>query len=338
MAQTKPLRIGVLGAANIARQFISAVAPSQLVSVSAIASRDRGKAEAFARETGVGRALGSYGELLADPAIDAIYNPLPNTLHAEWSIRATDAGKHVLCEKPLTTTAADARAMFAAAKRNNVHLVEAYPYLAQPLTGKLRQLLAANAIGKPQIVRSSFGVSFSDPSDIRMKPDVGGGALLDAGSYALSLIRLVSGEAPARISATVRWSDTGVDRTMLATLEFPGGLLAQMSCSLATCFHRHALISGDAGTIETNFLNHPPVGGPPRMIVKRGTKIDAVTEIVEADGGSGFLYEAESFARLVTSGPAHWIGATPAESVDIAMMLEAIQASAKSGLPVTLSA
>jgi D-xylose 1-dehydrogenase (NADP+, D-xylono-1,5-lactone-forming) len=111
MAQTKPLRIGILGAANIARQFISAVAPSKLVSVSAVASRDRGKAEAFAKETGVGRALGSYEELLADPAIDAIYNPLPNTLHAEWSIRAADAGKHVLCEKPLTTTAAEARTM-----------------------------------------------------------------------------------------------------------------------------------------------------------------------------------------------------------------------------------
>jgi D-xylose 1-dehydrogenase (NADP+, D-xylono-1,5-lactone-forming) len=338
MAQTKPLRIGVLGAANIARQFISAVAPSQLVTVSAIASRDRGKAEKFAHETGVGRSHGSYEELLADPAIDAIYNPLPNTLHTEWSIRATEAGKHVLCEKPLTTTAADARAMFAAAKRNNVHLVEAYPYMAQPLTGKLRQLLAAKAIGKPQIVRSSFGVSFSDRSDIRLKPDVGGGALLDAGSYALSLIRLVSGEAPQRVTATAHWADTGVDNTMLATLEFSSGLLAQMSCSLNTCFHRHALISGDAGTIETLYLNHPPVGGPPEMTVKRGTKVDAAVEIVEAEGGNGFFYEAESFARLVASGPAQWTGATPVESIDIAAMLEAISASAKSGKPVTLSA
>jgi predicted dehydrogenase len=338
MSQTKPLRIGVLGAANIARQFISAVASSTLVSVSAVASRDRGKAEKFASETGLGRAHGSYGELLADPEIDAIYNPLPNTLHAEWSIRATDAGKHVLCEKPLATTAADARAMFAAAKRNNVHLVEAYPYLAQPLTGKLRQLLASNAIGKPQIVRSSFGVSFSDTSDIRLRPDVGGGALLDAGSYALSLIRLVSGEAPKRVSATAQWAETGVDRTMLATLEFPSGLLAQMSCSLATCFHRHALIAGDAGTIETLFLNHPPIGGPAAITVKRGAKVDAAVEIVEAAGGNGFLYEAESFARLVAAGPAHWTGATPTESIDIAVMLEAIGASAKSGHPVTLPA
>jgi xylose dehydrogenase (NAD/NADP) len=338
MAPTKPLRIGILGAANIARQFISAVAPSQLVSVTAVASRDRAKAEAFATQTGVSRALGSYGELLADPAIDAIYNPLPNVLHAEWSIKAVDAGKHVLCEKPLTTTAADARAMYAAAKRNNVHLVEAYPYMAQPLTGKLRELLAANAIGKPLLVRSSFGVSFSDPKDIRMKPDVGGGALLDAGSYALSLIRLVSGEAPGRVSASVRWTDTGVDRTMVATLEFPNGLLAQMSCSLGTCFHRHALISGEAGSIETLFLNHPPIGGPAAMTVKRGTKIDAATEIVEATGGNGFFYEAESFARLIAEGEKQWTGATQTESIDIAMMIEAINASAKSGIPVTVAA
>jgi xylose dehydrogenase (NAD/NADP) len=123
---------------------------------------------------------------------------------------------------------------------------------------------------------------------------------------------------------------------MLATLEFPSGLMAQMSCSLATCFHRHALIAGDAGTIETLFLNHPPIGGPAAITVKRGTKVDAAVEIVEAAGGNGFLYEAESFARLVTSGPTQWTGATPAESIDIAVMLEAIGASAKSGQPVTL--
>lgn len=338
MVQTKPLRIGILGAANIARQFISAVAPSQLVRVTAVASRDPGKAEAFAKETGVGRALGSYEELLADSAIDAIYNPLPNILHAEWSIRAVDAGKHVLCEKPLTTTAANARAMYAAAKRNNVHLVEAYPYMAQPLIGKLRALLAANAIGKPLLVRSSFGVSISNPADIRMKPDVGGGALLDAGSYALSLIRLVSGEAPSRVTASVRWTDTGVDRTMVATLEFPGGLLAEMSCSLGTCYHRHALIAGEAGTIETHYLNHPPIGGPAAMTVRRGTKVDAATEIVKAEEGNGFLYETESFARLIAEGEKQWTGATQAESIDIAGMIEAIASSAKSGLPVTLSA
>src|SRR5450631_4063283 len=116
------LRIGILGAANIARMFVAGVAPSKTVNVTAVASRDLAKATRFATDTGIRCVYGSYEELLADPAIDAIYNPLPNSLHAEWSIRATDAGKHVLCEKPLATSAADARAMFAAAKRNNVHL------------------------------------------------------------------------------------------------------------------------------------------------------------------------------------------------------------------------
>src|SRR3954447_26941538 len=124
----EPLRIGVLGAANIARQFISGVKASTIVSVTAVASRSAQKAEAFARENGVPRFHGSYEALLADPRIDAIYNPLPNSLHAQWSMRACEAGKHVLCEKPLCTSGDEARAMFAAARKNRVHLVEGYPY------------------------------------------------------------------------------------------------------------------------------------------------------------------------------------------------------------------
>ena len=124
-AQT-PLRIGILGAANIARQFTAALAPSKLVTVTAVASRDLAKAESFAKECGIERALGSYEAMLADKEIDAIYIPLPNTLHAEWAIKAVEAGKHVLCEKPLATKAADARAMFDAAKRHNVHLCLLY--------------------------------------------------------------------------------------------------------------------------------------------------------------------------------------------------------------------
>jgi xylose dehydrogenase (NAD/NADP) len=228
-----PLRIGVLGAANIARLFVSGVAPSKLVAVTAVASRDAAKAERFAAECGIPRALGSYEALLADPATDAVYNPLPNTMHAEWSIRAAEAGKHVLSEKPLAITAAEARAMFAAAERHKVHLVEAYPYRAQPQTLKLREMLTAGAIGKVRLIRSSFGVAFSDPANIRLKPDLGGGALLDAGSYAVSLVRLVTGERPSRVSAVARWTETGVDRSVVATLEFPSGILAQISCSFA---------------------------------------------------------------------------------------------------------
>ena len=122
----------------------------------------------FARELQVPHVHPTYEALLADPAIDAVYNPLPNSLHAEWSIRAADAGKHVLCEKPLAASAAEALAMFEAARRNKVYLVEAYPYRAQPQTLKMRELLAAGAIGRVQMIQAFFGFSLSDPADIRM--------------------------------------------------------------------------------------------------------------------------------------------------------------------------
>src|SRR5665213_3992339 len=141
------LRIGILGTANIARSFIVGVAPSKTVSVTAIASRDLAKATRFATDTGVRRSYGTYEELLADPTIDAIYNPLPNSLHAQWSIRASEAGKHVLCEKPLAATVIEARAMFAAARLHGVTLVEGYPYRAQPHAIKLKELIDSGAIG-----------------------------------------------------------------------------------------------------------------------------------------------------------------------------------------------
>ena len=335
---SKPLRIGILGAANIARQFTSGVAPSKTVAVTAVASRDLAKAEAFARECGIDRALGSYEALLADPDIDAVYNPLPNTLHAAWSIRAAEAGKHVLCEKPLATTAADARAMFAAARHHRVHLVEGYPYLAQPQTLKLRELIAAGTIGEIRLVRATFGVPFSDTGNIRLKPDLGGGALLDAGSYPLSLVRVIAGERPRRVSAVAQWTATGVDQTLLATLEFASGTLAQISCSFATAYHRHAHIVGDQGSVETTYLNHPPLFGPPRLALRRGATVQAVAETIDVAGGNGFLAETESFQRLVADGPAGWNGATEAESIDIALTLEALLKSARSGAPVDVEA
>ncbi len=337
-APASPLRIGVLGAANIARAFCAGVAPSTLVKVTAIASRDAGKAERFAREVGVARFPPSYEAMLADPAIDAIYNPLPNSMHAAWSIRAAEAGKHVLCEKPLSASGEEARAMFAAADKHGVKLVEAYPYRSQPQTMKLRELVESGAIGRVQLVRASFGINIADPANIRWDAALAGGALMDAGSYPVSLVRLVAGARPTRVHATARWADSKVDRTLVATLEFKSGLLAQISCSFATGYHRHALIAGENGSIETTYLNHPPMGGPPILQVWRGARSDnAAFEIVTTAAGNGFLAEAESFQRLVAHGPAQWNGATPAESIDIMFTLEAMLRSARTGLPVDVA-
>lgn len=331
MPAIKPLRIGVIGTAAIARAFIAAVAPSDRIKVAAVASRDSAKAEAYAREVGIPRAFGSYEALLADRDIDAVYNPLPNSLHAEWSIKAAAAGKHILCEKPLATSGAEARAMFDAARKHGVQLVEAYPYLAQAQTQKALELVRSGTIGRLHLVRTSFAVPFSDATNIRLKPDLAGGSLMDAGSYALSFLRVIAGERPSRVHAFARWADTGVDRTLAATIDFPSGLIGQISSSFATGYYRTAHMAGEGGTIETTFLNHPPIGGPPRVLLRRGTTAATQTETIDVEGGNGFLAEANSFARMLTDGSSHWTGATQAESIDIAATLAALLASARTG-------
>jgi predicted dehydrogenase len=331
MDQLKPLRFGVLGAARIARSFIAGVKHSPLVEVAAVASRDLEKGKAFASELGVGRVHGSYEALLDDSGIDAIYVPLPNTLHAQWVIKALDAGKHVLCEKPIAVSSAETLQMFEAARRNRVYLVEAYPYRAQEQTLELQRLLAAGAIGRVQTVHASFGVTFTDPANIRLDPDRGGGALLDAGSYAMNFIRMVAGEKPLRVNALARWAASGVDLSVIANLEFASGLLGQLTCSFSTAYHRHALIAGTEGILETTFLNSPPEAGPPELHLRRGIPSSTPRETITVAGKSGFLAEAESFALMVAHGPAHWTGCTEQESIDTIASLEAIARSVRSG-------
>ena len=343
MSETSPVRFGILGAANIARQFTRGLAGSKLGTVAAVASRGADKAAAFAAELGIPRAHASYEALLADPEIDAIYIPLPNDLHAAWAIRAIEAGKHVLCEKPLAIGGAEARSMFAAARAHGVHLAEAYPYMSQPQTLRLRELLAEGVIGRVVSVTSSFGFALctpegaplGDPANIRLDPARGGGALLDAGTYSMSLARIAVGERPTRVHATARYTPGDVDMTVAATLEFPGGTLAQVGCSMATAGHRQALIVGERGVIETSYSNHAPADGALSLRIKRHAG-PVPFETLEVPGGDGFLAEAESFARMIRHGAAHWNGATEAESVDTALALEAIAASARSGAWVTI--
>ncbi len=332
---TQALRIGILGTANIARSFVRAVQQSQRVSITAVASRDARKAETFAQETGIARHFGSYEDLLADRAIDAVYNPLPNSLHAAWSIAAVRAGKHVLCEKPLAAGAAEARSMFEAARLHGVHLVEAYPYLAQPQTLKLRELLKDGAIGDVRLIQASFGFTINDSGNIRLNPQLAGGALMDVGVYPLSLIRIIAGRRAARVQAAARWTQAGpggVDSALAATLSFDDGLLAQLTCSFESALHRQALIAGSAGVIQTTFRNHTSAEQPGVLSLRTGSGAQAVDGIIETPPINGFLAEAESFERLVREGPSHWLGATPEESIDIAMMLEALLQSARSGV------
>ncbi|HTN10836.1 MAG TPA: Gfo/Idh/MocA family oxidoreductase [Acetobacteraceae bacterium] len=335
MPASAPVRFGILGAANIARQFTKGVAGSALLRVEAVASRDAAKARAFAAECGIPRSLAGYAALLADPAIEAVYIPLPNSLHAEWIMKSLAAGKHVLCEKPFTLTGAEARAAYAAARAAGLHLAEAYPYMSQPQTLRLRALLAEGAIGRVQLATAAFGFGIAspegeplvDPANIRLNPAVGGGALLDAGTYAMSLLRIAVGEAPSRVRAAGRLTKAGVDQTVAATLEFPSGAIGQLTTSLATAAHRHAIIVGERGVIETGYSNHGPAEGQLPLRIKRAAPGTAPFDTEMLPAGDGFLAEAESFARMLRHGAEHWNGASEAESIDTVRALQAIAAS-----------
>ena len=339
-----PLRMGILGCANIAKQFARDVTDSPLVSIQAVSSRDLSKAQHFAQSFGVSRAYGSYEALLADTSLDAIYIPLPNSLHAEWAIRAMQAGKHVLCEKPLALNLTEVTRMFEVARQHGVMLLESYPYWFQPQTRDLLACLSHDKIGEVRSMQASFGFTLGNPEhNIRMKPDLGGGALLDAGSYPLSLIRLVMGCAPEHVIAHANWATTGVDINMMATLFYADGRRAQMSCAMDTANHRRATIVGSHGTVETEYLNHTSDSHthawgylPSQLRVRQGIANSVPFQEIPSATGSGFRFAAEAFAQVVRDGDMAAVERAAAASHDIAATLDAIQTSAKTGQMVVL--
>jgi len=339
-ARRAPLRFGILGCAAIARQFVRDVAASPALRVVAVASREAAKAAAFAAEFGIGRHHGSYEALLADGELDAVYIPLPNSLHAEWAFRSADAGRHVLCEKPLALTRAEAQAMFDAARRRRVMLLESFPYYFQPQTGDMLALIRGGAIGAVRSAQAAFGFTLAKPhGNIRSDPALGGGALFDAGCYPLSLIRLAFGEAPQSVTAHANWTASGVDISLAATLHYRDGRRAQLSCAMDSALHRHALIVGSTGVIETEYLNHTsdrvtghPWGYLPGLLRwRRHATPPMPFETLRSGVGSGFRFAAEAFAKLVAEHDFDAVERAAAASLDNAATLEALLASARAG-------
>ncbi len=319
------LRVGILGAAKIAGSFMIGAKLSGHIAVLAIGSRDPARGQAFAATHGLPRAC-SYAELLADPELDAIYNPLPNSLHAEWTIAAARAGKHVLCEKPLAASDTEARAMFDAADAHGVVLVEAFPYLFQPQTLAIERAIAAGDIGAVRTMYASFGFTMHEPGNIRLEATLGGGALLDAGCYPVSFVRQIFGRRPTSVSARAHFAH-GVDQSLVATLGF-GDALAQISCSFATAVHRRAVIAGSAGLIETDYANHTDRAAAPGYRITRGTGWNTEAEVVPVPREDGFRVEIDAFADLVERADHAAIAARRAASLDNAWTLAAITASA----------
>lgn len=227
------LRWGVLGAANIARKaVIPAIQASSNGEVVAIASREQARAQEAADAARIADVYADYAALLASPTVDAVYIPLPNSEHYEWTIAAIEAGKHVLCEKPLALSAQQASEMAAAADRAGVVLAEAFMYRHHPLVQKVLELLQAGAIGELKLVRSTFSFGLVDDTNIRMSKELGGGALMDVGCYGVNLARLVTGAEPIGLAAVAEYAPSGVDESFAGVLRFPNGVLAQFDVSI----------------------------------------------------------------------------------------------------------
>jgi predicted dehydrogenase len=230
------VRWGILSTARINGEFLRAARESDRARVVAVAARDLARAQAYARDQDVETAYGSYDELLADPDVQAVYVSLPNSLHARWSTRALEAGKHVLCEKPFAADPSDVEAAFDAAAANGLLLMEAFMFRHHRQTKTLVELVRSGSIGAPRFVRAIFafnGVRIFGEDNIRFDPSLDGGALMDVGSYCVSAARVVGGE-PVRVSGSRELGPTGVDLAFAGTLEFADGLLAQFQCGFTS--------------------------------------------------------------------------------------------------------
>lgn len=245
------MRWGVIGTANIGRvAVIPALQRAENAEVVAVASRDLERAEAFAAELEIPGAYGSYEALLQARDIDAVYIPLPNSLHCPWSIRAAEAGKHILCEKPLALSAAECREMETAAHENGVRLMEAFMYRFHPQTERAISLVREGVIGDPQLMYAAFTFRLRDRDNIRLRPELGGGALMDVGCYCVNACRTLADSEPVRVQAVAEWGETGVDEQMVGTLEFEGGLQAQFSCGLFLARREFYQVAGPEGHLE----------------------------------------------------------------------------------------
>ena len=304
----RPLRWGVLSTADIARKkWIPGVrrSPRQRGVVTAIASRDGAVAERVASELAIPRAHASYEALLADPEVDAVYLPLPNHLHLAWAIAAAKAGKHVLCEKPIALSAADAQAMVDAAAEAGVLLMEAFMYRLHPSWVAVRELIAAGRIGRLQSVQSWFSYYNDDPSNIRNIAAAGGGALMDIGCYSINLSRMLFGAEPERVEASiVRDPDMDVDVLTSGLLVFPGGGSATFTCSTRSEPDQRVHIYGTEGHISIGIPFNIPPDLPTHVDVTHGgdPPVAPNVERLTFERADAYGVEADAFAASVLDG------------------------------------
>ena len=316
------VRWGILSTARIGNRLVEGAANTELAEIVAVASRTAATAQAFAERHGIPRAHGSYEALLADPDVEAVYVPLPNSMHVEWTKRALEAGKHVLCEKPMDRRPAQVERAFDLAEKHGLILSEAFMWRHNPQTARLRELLDGGAIGEVRLVRAAFSFVLAGDVDVRLDPALHGGALMDVGCYAVSGARFVVGGEPLRAMAEVVTGPTGVDMRLTGMLRFDRDVVATFDCGLDVCSRSELEVSGTEGRI---LLSDPWHCIDPRIVLERGYE----REVVEVAVADSYALELADMAAAIRGERAPLLGR--ADAVGQARVIQALYRSAREG-------
>jgi D-xylose 1-dehydrogenase (NADP+, D-xylono-1,5-lactone-forming) len=323
-----PFRWGILGVARINRALLVPLNTGRNRLV-AVASRTAARAEAYASEHGIPRTYGSYQALLDDDTVDAVYIPLPHAMHAEWAIRAAEAGKHVLCEKPVALTAADARAMQAAAETHGVVMTEAFMYRHHPLVALTAGLIREGALGRIVGVTGAFTYVLDRVTDSRLEQDLGGGSLWDVGCYPVSFARAVLGQTPVRVQAIAAWNGAGIDMSFFGQMHFADGVVAQITSSFEMPFRTEMEVIGTEGRLRI-----PRPFKPLEQEVLELRRGDEV-EYLNVEGPPLYQGEVDDVADAARSGRAPLV--TMQDSIENTETLVALLEAARTGRTIDVA-
>ena len=317
---------GIMSTAHINRLFLAGARQANDTEILAVASRDQPRADSYAREYGIERAHGSYEALLADHDVQAVYISLPNSLHIEWTIRALEAGKHVLCEKPLSRRTKDVERAFDVAERNDRLLMEAFMYRHNPQTRRLKELASAGAVGRVRVIRGAFGFVVRDPANVRLSATLEGGALMDVGCYCVSGARLIAGE-PERVAGEQALGGDGVDVAFAGVMRFPDDITAHFDAGLALASQDLLEVVGDQGTLR---LTDPWHCRAPGIDLLR----EHQTERIDTELANSYRLEAENMSAAIRGEAPLLLGR--ADAIGQAKAIEALYQAADTGQAVTL--
>jgi predicted dehydrogenase len=318
---------GLISTANINGEILAAARETDDAEIVAVASREQRRADYYARANGIERAHGSYEDLLADPEVEAVYNPLPNSMHVAWTVAALEAGKHVLCEKPFSRRPEEVESAFELADRLGLVLSEAFMYRHHPQTKRATELVREGAIGRLRMIHAVFSFQLTDQTNIRMLPELDGGALMDVGCYCVSGSRLFGGE-PERVSGEQTLSETGVDIGFQGTLRFPNDVVAQLDASFAAPRRQRLEAVGEEGILLVEAPWRVDWGGD--VILTRDGRVERV-DVPEANS---YRLELEDMTAAIRGGKAPLLGRE--DAVGQARAIESLYRAAAEGRSVEL--